>query len=175
MRLLAGQKAPPLQAVDIDGRPVVVPPGDRKLWLAFFRYAACPFCNLRVAEIGKHAEQLERLGIDVVAVVQSPAKNIQKYMGQGAPRLRFVADPQQALYRAYHVEKSLAGMLSPRNRVYARQLGAWKFHPEGSLRRLPADFLIQPDGTLADVFYASIIAEHIPWDRVWHFAGSAQL
>lgn len=170
MHIEKGQNAPAFQTSDLSGQPVVVPSVGKKMWLAFFRYAACPFCHLRIAEIRKNQKQLEEAGIEVIAIAQSPKKNIEAYMQINAPGLRFVADPEGVLYKLYQLKKSLAGTLSPKNLPYARQIKEWTFHPESGWTRMPADFLIDEQGRLADVFYASIAAEHISWESVWEFS-----
>jgi len=52
MRLQAGQPAPDFLRPDIGGKTIRL--GDyrgRYLLLSFYRYASCPFCNLRVHEL----------------------------------------------------------------------------------------------------------------------------
>ena len=80
----------------------------RKLWLAFFRYASCPLCNLRVRDIVARHDALAASGVAVVGVVQSPAANIARYMAGQKPAFPLVADPRERLYELYGLEARLA-------------------------------------------------------------------
>lgn len=174
MRLQAGHAAPILQVTTLQGQTATLPERGHKLWLAFFRYAACPLCNIRIAEIRRDYQRLTSTGLRIVAVVQSGAASIQKYMQGGEWPLVFIPDPTERLYQAYHVEKSLAGFLSLKNipallEATRKKLGG--LHPEGTTTRLPADFLIDEQGIVQHAFYANRIAEHIDFQSVYTFAG----
>ena len=41
---------------------------------------------------------------------------------------------------------------------------------EGSKTRIPGDFLIDPKGGIGGTYYGEVIADHIPFERVEHFA-----
>ena len=45
--------------------------------------------------------------------------------------------------------------------------------PEGTKTRIPADFLINPDGTIHEVYYGEKIGDHIPFERVEAFLNRA--
>ena len=52
MRLQAGQAAPDFLRPDIGGKTIRLSDyRGRYLLLSFYRYASCPFCNLRVNNI----------------------------------------------------------------------------------------------------------------------------
>ena len=66
MRLTVGQPAPSFIATTWDGRPVSLSDFEgQKLWLAFFRYAACPLCNVRVRAIYRRVAELHAAGVAV--------------------------------------------------------------------------------------------------------------
>ena len=115
MRLSQGSKAPDFEARDWNGKTIRLSAVPGKRWLAFFRYASCPLCNLRVHQIvGKH-EELTRGSLSVVAVFQSPSESIARNVGKQAPPFPIIADPDERLYALYGLETSLGGYLSPRN------------------------------------------------------------
>lgn len=174
MTLAPGQSAPDFEATNWDGTPVrLADHRDRKVWLAFFRYASCPLCNLRVHDIiARHADLASR-GVDVLAVFQSPPERIASYVGKQAPPFPILADPTEALYGKYGLRTSLLAYLHPKNFgvvFRAMRRGFLPGPPDGSATRVPGDFLIRPDGTLADAFYGKVIADHIPFERVEAFA-----
>src|SRR5690349_5549183 len=87
MRLQSGMPAPHFHAVDLFDNPVDLAAYQGKsLLLSFFRNAACALCNLRVhGMIERHAD-LRRAGLEMIAVFESPAASMRRYVGQqGAP------------------------------------------------------------------------------------------
>lgn len=175
MPLAIGQHAPDFSAQTWDGRTLHLAETLQrgKVWLAFFRYASCPLCNLRINDIIKRHDALHAQGVQVLAVFQSPPARVTEYVGKQAPPFPLLCDPTEALYGLYQLSTSLAGFLHPKGVVVAFQaarLGFLPGHMDGSKTRIPGDFLISPDGTLSDVFYGDTIADHIPFARVEAFA-----
>jgi peroxiredoxin len=174
MRLQPGVEAPSFTARTWDAREIRL--GDYlggPVWLAFFRYAACPLCNLRVHQMIARYEQLTENGLVLLTVFQSPASSVAEYVGKQAPPFPILCDPEEALYALYGLEASLVGFLAPSNLKELRQakkLGFPALGPmEGTKTRLPADFLIDAGGVIRDAFYGSRTAESIPFERVAQF------
>ncbi|MEE9373068.1 MAG: redoxin domain-containing protein [Saprospiraceae bacterium] len=178
-RLNKGQSAPLLkgktsdeEVVDLNdylGTPFI---------LSFYRYAGCQFCNLRMkAFIEKYHSEYAPSGIKAIAVFQSPeskmAKNLYKH--HEIP-FAVVADPKMKWYKEYGLEKSWAGLAKSSFRLKALvqsiSQGYAKIDPDGPMNRMPADFLIGSDGTIADCFYAADISEHISFEKIKTWADS---
>ena len=141
----------------------------RKVWLAFFRYASCPLCNLRVHEIEQRYEELVEKGLDVLAVFQSTPERVAQYVGKQEPRLTLLCDPAEALYQQYGLGKSLLGYVSPTivpKIAKALRMGFKPGPGDGTQTRLPGDFLIDEKGVVRDVYMAHDIAHHIPFARI---------
>ena len=117
MRLAIGQPAPSFRATTWDGKPVSLADYQgQKLWLAFFRYASCPLCNVRVRAIYRRVDELTKSGVAVVAVFQSPGHKVREYVLEGdEPPMPIIADPEMTLYEQYALERSVLGFLQPRN------------------------------------------------------------
>lgn len=142
------------------------------LLLCFFRYASCPLCNLRVQELIRSYESLHASGLNILAVFQSPADKMAKYVGQQKPPFPLIPDPQAKLYRLYGVESSWGGFFRAWSiglpKVFKAVIGK-RFIPgsmEGDIHRIPADFLIDPAGIVIDVHYGIDIGDHMPLERV---------
>ena len=108
-------------------------------------------------------------GLQIVAVFQSPAEQVARYVGKQEPPFPLVCDPQELLYRDFALQTSLAGFLSPATApklVQATKLGYLPGVPDGSKTRIPGDFLIDEQGLLADVFYGKDIGDHIGFERI---------
>ncbi len=172
-RLKIGDVAPDFSGKTMDGEWVEsdVYRG-RKLWLAFFRYASCPLCNLRIYDMIQHYEAFKEAGLEIVTVFQSPPVRLKRYVGRQTPQFPVISDPDEELYRRFSVDARWQAMLSPSIAVKIAKATALGFLPgsvDGTLARVPADFLIDESGTLVDIFYGRDIGDHIPFERVEHF------
>ena len=150
----------------------------KKLWLAFFRYASCPLCNNRIHEIIQRFGEFERDGIGVAAVFQSPPERIAEFVGTQDPPFPLIADPSLELYAKYKVAENRWGLWYPRvitTFFKAKKNGFGPGPQDGPIARIPADFLIDPEGLLWDVFYGKAISDHIPFKTVEAFSADACL
>jgi peroxiredoxin Q/BCP len=175
MRLEPGARAPDFTASDWRGATVRLADVPGRRWLAFFRYAACPLCNLRVHHmIERHADLAAR-GLSILAVFQSPAASIAQHVGRQEPPFPLLSDPEERLYALYGLETSLVAAASPANLgrlAQAVRQGFVPGRPDGSVTRIPGDVLIEADGTIARAFYGRVIADHIPFEEVEAFLAS---
>jgi peroxiredoxin len=168
MRLSAPSRAPLLHFVDIYGRRVDIGAGRRTL-LCFFRDAACPFCNLRIYELTHHHAALSSLGLDIVAVFTSTPQEVQRFVARKPRPFTVVADPSSHAHEVYGIERSfwrkLKGILT---RVPALIKGLRIVGLAGlnTTNLMPADFLIDEHGNLAEAYYGGDAGDRIPLDRV---------
>jgi thioredoxin-dependent peroxiredoxin len=108
----------------------------------------------------------------MIAVFQSPAEKLSQYVGRQEPPFPLVAVPPQRLYAAYGVEHSSGGLLAAwafRSREIARAIFSHGFRPgsiEGGIHRIPADFLIAPDGRIRVAYYGRDIGDHVPIETI---------
>ena len=156
MRLEPGAVAPQVPMVDLNGREIDVS-GKRPLWLGLFRYAACPFCSMRVHQLISRQADIEASGVDLVVVFPSSPKRIAKYVQRFNPTFRLASDPDEALFRAYGAEASWMAELRMLGRVptVAKALSKFPNNPlatAGTFNRLPSEYLIH-DGVVLDAFY----------------------
>lgn len=171
-RLVAGQKAPDFSITDIKGK--THKPEDyrgRYLLLSLYRYASCPFCNLRISQVMQRADVFKTQGLDILAVFQSPEVKIRQYVGKQHPPFSIVPDPDRTLYSTYRLETSWLGMLKAMIFRMGDMMKAFGkgFGPgtmEGEKNRLPADFLIGPDGTIIEAYYGKDIGDHMPFETI---------
>ncbi len=143
-----------------------------KLWLSFFRYSACPLCNLRIQEMIDHFDVWKSKGLRIVAVFQSPVEKIGQYVGRQNPPFPLLADPAEAVYDLYGVNDSVTAMMRPAlllRLAKALTKGFLPGIPDGTLTRIPADFLIDETGHIGDMYYGRDIGDHIPFERVNRF------
>jgi peroxiredoxin len=176
-----GAEAPGFELLDHRGNPHSLRAhleeariGQRKLWVAFFRYASCPLCNLRVHRT------IERFGdwpgLTLLAIWQSTPATMHKHVGNQNPPFPMLCDPDESVYARYGLEASVRGYLAPSNAAALARAATKGYRPSGDMdgtkTRLPADFFIDAEGILRRCFYAKTIAEHIPFEEVDTFASS---
>ncbi|MFZ5723446.1 MAG: peroxiredoxin-like family protein [Pseudomonadota bacterium] len=175
MRLAAGTAAPDFTATVYRRDPLTLSSlRGQKVWLAFFRYAGCPLCNLRVHQMIQRYDAWEATGLRIIAVFQAPVNEVAENVGEQNAPFPIVCDPDEKLYALYGLEASLAGYLSAKNLPVAAEALKAGFLPgttHGTKTRLPADFLIDADGRIVETFYAGHIGEHIPFERIDAFTG----
>lgn len=173
--LTTGQTAPDFEAVDIFGKPVRLSElRGQPVILSFYRYATCPFCTVRFNQMARELPRLTEAGVRVVAVFESSHDYIHQYLGPRGIPFTVVADPGEQLYRLYGVRKSLFGTLLGMFRVFTmmRAMFDRKYRmgrPDGSLTRIPADFLISANGQIDEAWYGKDIGDHIPMRKVERF------
>ena len=173
MRLIPGTAAPNFDTTDIHGKNVKLSDyAGKKLLLSFYRYAACPLCNLRVHELIQRHHEFQAGGVEMIAIFESSAESIIKRVGKQDPPFPILGDPDHVIYDAYGVETSwggfFAGLATPRM-MKAFTKGFLPGKMEGEISRLPADFLIGPDVTIRESFYAGIMSSHMPIQRIERF------
>jgi thioredoxin-dependent peroxiredoxin len=169
MRLQAGQTAPAFLRPDINGAMLRLKDyRGRYLLLSFYRYASCPFCNLRVHELMQHQAEFDQ---------QSAREGILDHVGKQRPPFPIIPDPGHSIYRRYGVESSLRGFLLGLTLRMGKALQAMAkgFLPgrmEGSITLLPADFLIGPDGSILVAYYGKDISDHLPIEVILQRLGA---
>ena len=179
MKISRGQVAPTFVGSTSTGEPLSLEDfRGQKVWLGFYRWSSCPLCNLRISEVITRYQEFEDAGIQLIAVFQSPAENVSKYVGQQQPPFPIVADPEQHLYKAYGVEMSVAAGLHPRvftRTVQAAIRGFIRLNYDPPLFRIPAHFLVDPNGVVWKAYYGETITDHIPFEHVTEFGNDLGL
>jgi peroxiredoxin len=175
MRLQPGHQAVPITLPAIDGS--MFDTGSlrgRPYLLSFFRFAACPFCNLRVHELATRRAELGS-GFEIVAVFDSPLDNLVRHAERHQAPFPILADEGNRYYMAYGIEHSLSGVvkgmvlrLPTMLRAMAR--GYVPTSIAGSMTTMPADFLIDAQGIVRQAYYGADEGDHLPFEQVRAFA-----
>lgn len=178
MFLRPNQPAPDFDVLDIFEQPVRLRAyAGRRLLLSFYRFASCPFCNLRVHRLLQRQPELHALGLQLVGVFRSRPELVRKHVGKQEAPFPIIADPGGGLYEAYGVASSKAGMLRSLLRVPDGALAMAKgFVPrdiDTALDLMPADFLIDEGATIRVAYYGRDPGDHLALDRVTSFAAAA--
>ena len=136
--------------------------------LQFRRFSGCPICTLHLQTfVQRHIELVER-GIREIAVFHS-SKDVL-LVHEAVTPFAIIADPEKMLYQQFGVEKSIVSIFHP---------GAWSAAVRGLIKysirpsekiesyfALPADFLIDKDGTILACKYGKHADDHWSVDEV---------
>lgn len=175
-----GQKSPSFETRDIAGQPIGTENFRGRPWLlSFFRYSTCALCNLRIHHLIEAYPEYRSRGLEIVAVFESTDENVRANVGRQHVPFPLVADPEARLYDLFGVEVSEAKIQTSMARDLKPQIAAAAVigyplarEDGGNFYRMPADFLIAPDGTLAAVFYSEILGTHLPTETIEGFLSS---
>lgn len=170
-----GDRAPRVQLPAIDGSTFdSASLAGRRHLVSFYRFATCPFCNLRVHAV---IRQVPSFGPDfaLVAIFDSPLDHLTRHAsGHHAP-FPILADATGGAYRAWSIERSLWGMLKGmllRLPTLLRGMlsGYFPFPPRGSMLTMPADFLVDEQGVIRVAYYGRDEGDHLPLEVIAEFA-----
>lgn len=162
MRLAVGQMAPEFATHDLYGRPVALQSYQGAyVLLSFYRFAVCPVCNIRMHQLAQQAEAYRRRGLYFIACIESSKENAHFYLDRINYPFPLIPDLGGSLYQAYGVGSSVFGVMKgmlTRQRSYREaarlDLGGWDVRRfDGKFGRMPADFLIGPDGRIRLAYY----------------------
>lgn len=141
----------------------------QKIWLAFYRYASCPLCNLHIHDIIRRYDEVKNLGLVFLPVFQSPSSEVQKYAGKSDLPFPIICDPQEDLYKLYNVGKSYGGFLSlsvMAKGMKAMMNGHMPGKMEGEVSRLPSEFIINESFEIVYHYDGKNIGDHPSLDTI---------
>jgi thioredoxin-dependent peroxiredoxin len=175
MRLTA-----PIESIDIDCEDIY---GDqiklsdykgKKVILCFFRNAGCPFCHFRIYELTNKYKEFKGENVEIIAVFSSNKEEVRQHVAKYPRPFRIVADPDLTLYNKYGVEHSgkafaLAAIFKLHKVIKAFFMGAHLDRKNKNPILVPADFLINSDGYIDQVWYGRDTSDHIPMEQVMDF------
>lgn len=152
-KLQTGERLAARELTTIRGDRLRVPEPGRLVHLQVRRFAGCPMCTTHLRSLALRREEIAEAGITEVLVFRSTTEALREHYAD-VP-FAVVADPAKQVCSALGVESSLRAPLDPRAWL-AGLLGALRNLPRlptlpprmrGALG-LPADFLIDGDGTV---------------------------
>ncbi|UUO23723.1 redoxin domain-containing protein [Colwellia sp. M166] len=142
--------------------------------LSFFRFASCPFCNMRMHELVKRYGEL---GDDftIVALFDSPIDNLTLHAeGHNAP-FPILADEDNWYYKQYGIKHSVLGVIKGMlfrmpTLIQGMAKGYIPTTIKGSMTTMPADFLVTSNGMVHQAYYGKDEGDHLPFDRIKEFS-----
>jgi peroxiredoxin len=150
----------------VDGPAAPLPDPATVIHLQMRRFAGCPVCNRHLRSVALRHDEIVAAGVKEVVVFHSSAEELRPHV-EGLP-FAVVPDPDKELYRELGVEETRRAVLDPRAWPamaggIARSLMETSrgrhpmpaLDPEGGRYTVPADLLVDRDGTILAVHYGS--------------------
>lgn len=129
----------------------------QKVLLSFYRFASCPFCNLRMGAMVNRWDEFGD-GLQSVAVFDSTLKEVKVRMKRHNPPFEVLADPNKGLYNAVGVRRrKITGFLDPlfnlRKVLRALSKGYMtRTLSPSKMGILPLDVLVNEDGIIEHIY-----------------------
>lgn len=171
-QLIRGTVAPDFAVIDLEGNTQRLHDyRGQKVLLTFLRYATCPFCTIRYQQLINELPKYEKQGLRMLVVFESSPEYIREYLSRRGLPFPVIPNPDGELYRLYQVEHSMGGLMLGMFRLPSliRAMLDPLFRmarPDSSITRIPADFLIDEGGVIAESYYGRDIGDHIPFRRI---------
>ncbi len=150
----------------------------KRYLLSFLRFAACPFCQLRVHQLISRWHELNR-NFTVIAVFDSSLENLQHYTGKQVAPFPILADEHAVYYHKFAIKHSLSGTFKAmlfRMPTLLYAMLVKRYFPtsiKGSLTTLPADILVDEHGLVAEIYHGKDSGDHLPFEKIKAFAAGA--
>ena len=185
MRLEKNIIAPIFKIKDIFGRVIDLNEyRDKKVLIAFFRHAGCPFCNLRVHALSKESETLKSMNLEMIFFFESKEKVIQRSTFHlGVSPIPIIADPEKNWYNVYGLETS--GYKSAVSHLTSFAQTVWKAKSSGlpvhlmadgeSISTIPAEFLLDKDLVIKKLHYSQRLDDRMEISDIKSFAENSKI
>ena len=146
----------------------------KKTLVTFYRFATCPFCNLRISEMNqRYAELGDNFG--VIAIFDSPIDFLIESMKKHDTNFIILADENFKYFKSYDVEQSVWKLIVGSTTGFFRlckaiSKGYIPLIMKGSMRTVPVDILLNEDGTIEKAYYGNSTADHLKFLEIKEFA-----
>jgi len=112
--------------------------GRSAVLIGMFRGLHCPFCRRELVQLGTTQDKLKAVGVETMAVVNTPLERARLYFKYRPARVLLTADPEAATHRSFGVpEGTLVEKESEaswaQGKVTMSQLQSLKINPNGTL------------------------------------------
>jgi peroxiredoxin len=183
MKLTSNLVAPLFKLKDVYGRTIdLAEYRDKKVLIAFFRHAGCPFCNIRVHNLLKVHPALKAQGLEMIFFFESKEKVLlNSIFHKEISPIPLISDPEKQWYAAYGLEES--GYKAAVSHIQTFVQTAFKASGLGlpmhlmaggeSIKTMPAEFLLAKGLLIREVHYSERLNDRMSVEKIRAFAASA--
>jgi peroxiredoxin len=185
INLTVNLPAPDFDLIDIFDRKIKLSDyRGKKVLIAFFRHAGCPFCNVRVYNLQKRVEEFRAKNLEMIFFFESTKETLlnHKFHREVNP-IPLIADPEKIWYDKYGVETSamksavshVTSILQTAIRAKMKGLPVHTMEGSESINTIPAEFLIDEKGVVKKVHYARGLNDRMKLELIAQFAESGKV
>jgi thioredoxin-dependent peroxiredoxin len=172
--------APKFKLNDVFGREINLESyKDKKVLIAFFRHAGCPFCNLRVHSLIKVHADLKAKGLEMIFFFESKENVIlRSTFHKDISPIPLISDPTKEVYSKYGLEPS--GFKSAVSHITSFVQTAIKAKYAGvplhlmadgeSISTMPAEFLLGKGLVVKHLLYSQRLDQRLDIKDIYAFA-----
>jgi thioredoxin-dependent peroxiredoxin len=174
MKISPPQEAPNFTLKDVNGATINLNDyKGKKVMLTFYRNVGCPVCNVRFHELQKQADFFKTKGLVLLAVYESTATNMKKYLENDEPFYAImIPNPEQNLFELYDIERSMGKMMkgmfhgAMRKMKQGKKLFKQEIEQDGNSNRIGADFIIDEKGNVQTAYYGKYVGDHLSIEEI---------
>lgn len=180
MYLETNISAPTFKLIDIFGRTINLESyKEKKVLVAFFRHAGCPFCNLRVHELTKAYEMLKQKGLEMIFFFESKERVLlRSIFHKEVSPIPLISDPEKEWYGTYGLETSgyksavghLTGFIQTTIKAKMKGLPVHAMADGESISTMPAEFLLDKGLIIKKLHYSQKLTDRLPLEEIRAFA-----
>lgn len=150
----------------------------KRVLIAFFRHAGCPFCNTRVHSLYSRHLEFKAKGLEMIFFFESTKELLlSNHFHKGISPVPIISDPEKEWYQQYGVESSaLKSAKSHMTSFFAtvfeakkRKLPVHWMTGNESIKTIPAEFLMDEKGIIKKVHYAKGLRDRIAMQEIEDF------
>lgn len=180
MKLELNVLAPSFRLTDIFGRIIDLQDyKGRKVLVAFFRHAGCPFCNLRVHALTRLHAELKGGVFDMIFFFESSERVLlRSSFHKGVSPIPILSDPDKVWYTTYGLEPStfksamshLTSFIQTAMRARAAGVPVHAMTDGESISTMPAEFLLDENLVIRKLYYSNRLNDRLDLDEIRAFA-----
>ncbi|MFZ6002208.1 MAG: redoxin domain-containing protein [Bacteroidota bacterium] len=181
MTLTKNVTAPVFKLKDVFGRMIDLEQYRRKrVLIAFFRHAGCPFCNLRVHFLTKlYESQLKQKNFEMIFFFESKeAVILRSTFHQEVSPVPIISDPEKVWYKTYGLEGSafkstlshFTSFVQTAIQAKAKGVPIHLMASGESFSTLPAEFLVDEDLIIKKLHYSQSLTDRMDLEEIKKFA-----
>ncbi len=172
--------APSFELKDIFGKTVELKNyKGRKVLIAFFRHAGCPYCNLRVHFLQKKQEELKSKNLEMIFFFESNEKVLlSSGFHKDISPIPVIADPEKIWYSIYGIENSslkstishLTSFIQTAVKAKINSLPVHLMAGGESINTMPAEFLLDENSIIRKICYSNGLNDRMSIEHIFAFA-----
>jgi thioredoxin-dependent peroxiredoxin len=151
----------------------------KKVLVAFFRHAGCPFCNLRLHLLYKSYQELKEKGLEMIFFMESkPEIILRSTFHKDIMPIPIISDPEKKWYSIYGLEESvykstmshLGSFLQTTIKAKMKNLPIHLMAGGESINTIPAEFLLDKNLIIRKLHYSQGLNDRLSIDDIRAFA-----